>query len=222
MGGALQFVNHSHGIVLHGDVAGAGGGIDDEVVLAETELARTLPLLLKRSGGGAEYPVEIVLAGQVVEIEVTQGAHTVHNLGRDGAGVDDAQAGLDEERTRTADDEQTTHAALLDSLDDLGIVSLDEMLDVGISPAGIVSRDDGILALGDGSDGSDIVHVLLDGREPLLLRQLGGMTHDGRHLMTAGEEFTEDSRTYKTSCTNQYYICHNDKVFGGLMDMFHL
>ena len=40
--GLLQFVDHSDSIVLNGDVAGAGSRVDDQIVLAETELAAAL------------------------------------------------------------------------------------------------------------------------------------------------------------------------------------
>ena len=46
----LQFIDHGDGIVLHRDVAGASGGVDDEVILAEAELTRALTLLIESTG----------------------------------------------------------------------------------------------------------------------------------------------------------------------------
>lgn len=70
--GLLQFVDHSDSIVLDRDVAGASSRVDDQIVLAETELASALALLLKLTGRREEHPVEVVLLGKAVEIEVTQ------------------------------------------------------------------------------------------------------------------------------------------------------
>ena len=50
MGGLLQLVDHGHGVVLYGDVAGVGLRVDDEVVLAEAELARARAFLVECAG----------------------------------------------------------------------------------------------------------------------------------------------------------------------------
>ena len=49
VGRLLQFVDHSHGIVLHGDVAVALG-IDDEVVFAQAELAGAFAISIESAG----------------------------------------------------------------------------------------------------------------------------------------------------------------------------
>ena len=58
--GLLQLVDHGYGVVLDGDVARASDRVDDEVVLAEAELARALSFvcILKGTGRREEHPVE--------------------------------------------------------------------------------------------------------------------------------------------------------------------
>ena len=70
----LQLVNHGYGIVLYGDMARACGRVHDEVVLAQAELTRTLAFvsIFESTGRREEHPVEVVLLGEVVEIEVAQ------------------------------------------------------------------------------------------------------------------------------------------------------
>ena len=50
--GLLQFVDHSHGIVLDGDVTCACCRVNDEVVFAQAEFARALTLIGLFKGTG--------------------------------------------------------------------------------------------------------------------------------------------------------------------------
>ena len=77
--GLLQFVDHCHSIVLNADVALAVL-INDEVILAQTELARALTLLVEGTCGREERPVDVLLLRESVQIEVAQRTYAAHDL----------------------------------------------------------------------------------------------------------------------------------------------
>lgn len=108
----LQFVHHSVGIVLYGDMAVALG-IHNQIILAKTVIASLLALLVKYAGRREEYPVDVILVNQCIEIEVAKRTNTTHNLLRDSTRINNSQTRSAEQRAGTADDEQTLHAALL-------------------------------------------------------------------------------------------------------------
>ena len=93
-------------------MARTGGRIHDEVVLAQAELTRTLALvsILKGTGRREEHPVEVVLLGEEVEIEVAQRTNTVDDRVGDDPGIHHTHTRLDKQCSGTADDEQTLSA----------------------------------------------------------------------------------------------------------------
>ena len=117
----LQLVDHSISIVLNRDVAVALC-IHYQIILTQTIVASLLSFLVEYTGRREEYPVDVVLVHQRVEIEIAQRANTTHNLFRDSTRIYNSQTRSAEQCAGTADDEQTLHATLLCSLENLWIV----------------------------------------------------------------------------------------------------
>ena len=65
--------------------------IYDKIILTEAELTSTFTFLIESSCRREEYPVNILLVHQCVQIEVAQRTHTTHNLLGDGTAIDNSQ-----------------------------------------------------------------------------------------------------------------------------------
>jgi len=184
--GLFQLVDESDGIVLHGDAAVALG-VADELIFAETELARSLAGFEEacRTEAG---PVDSGLLNEVESVAV--GFCDASPFGGQMSALEEGDARSDFEAGGSADVEEAANVGILYGFDE---VAGDGDKLIGIAERRSVGADDGVGSLNvDGNGGGGVYASLLNGQVGLR-GEFVRVTGDGGDLMAAGKQFGEDA-----------------------------